>query len=371
MNKMKHLVALFILISAICGCKNRKNGQLDTVDAGIINDTLVAGEFYFKEDPFGETIELEGQNVITDNFFSFSGTELTLKDSVLILKTTARNNTHIVHLYRAPDLKFMGRLGSVGRGPFEFQYPMLVKSADSTALAYLYERNTQKLFKISNTYQLRELPISLGQIIQIGFFGIQSIFSLSENEFIVEESTDEERFLWNVKKANDDTGEYEKHKLLDISFDRSGNPHWAFMGHLATNVERNRVVYGYSFYRRLIFTDLAGEIKRVIKFDGAEFNPETVGIADGMDNNVFHYVDAIGGDDYLYLRYSGKNPVKSAELKDENNTIIIEVWDWNGYPVKRYKLDHLGWITVDEKNKKIYQLNSRSEEPFFVYDLPE
>ena len=50
--------------------------------------------------------------------------------------------------------------------------------------------------------------------------------------------------------------------------------------------------------------------------------------------------------------------------------MVIEQYDWNGNPVKRYKLDQGGVFAVDEKAGKLYVASFYDDDPFYVYDLP-
>ena len=49
--------------------------------------------------------------------------------------------------------------------------------------------------------------------------------------------------------------------------------------------------------------------------------------------------------------------------------IYVEQFDWNGNPVRRYRLDNWGFISVDEDSGTLYFLSNVSEYPFFKYSL--
>jgi len=118
--------------------------------------------------------------------------------------------------------------------------------------------------------------------------------------------------------------------------------------------------------------NMKGDSTRILFFSDKDYDIRTYGVVDGMDLNVSRYFDAIAGDRYVYLGYSGREPryVYEEGLKGIYY-MYLEQWDWNGNPLKRYKLDQFGFITIDEKNGKIYLVTNNHEHPFFVYDLPE
>ena len=53
----------------------------------------------------------------------------------------------------------------------------------------------------------------------------------------------------------------------------------------------------------------------------------------------------------------------------ENYYIYVEQYDWNGIPIRKYKLDQWGYFTVDEKNEKLYLTSTNHDDPFFEYNL--
>ena len=106
---------------------------------------------------------------------------------------------------------------------------------------------------------------------------------------------------------------------------------------------------------------------RSVDFRSAE-EGETEGV--GMDSNVTHYWKLYAGHRYVWLLYSGRTPVDV--VREQNKDIYyiyVEQFDWNGNPVRRYRLDNWGFISVDEDSGTLYFLSNVSEYPFFKYSL--
>ena len=104
-----------------------------------------------------------------------------------------------------------------------------------------------------------------------------------------------------------------------------------------------------------------------------KFEEKTLHKVDGLDYNLTHYWGISGCDDYVYLVYSGRTPREvAAEWNEDNVYIYVEQYDWNGNPIRKYKLiDFLGQICVDEKRKIILGLTPFLDDPFVEFKLPE
>ena len=48
---------------------------------------------------------------------------------------------------------------------------------------------------------------------------------------------------------------------------------------------------------------------------------------------------------------------------------FIEQFDWNGNPVRRYRIDNWGYFAVDESRKALYVISTTDEFPFVKYEL--
>jgi hypothetical protein len=44
--------------------------------------------------------------------------------------------------------------------------------------------------------------------------------------------------------------------------------------------------------------------------------------------------------------------------------------DWNGNPVRKFKLDHWGYFTVNEQEDTIYLASYIEEQPFLKFSIP-
>jgi len=78
------------------------------------------------------------------------------------------------------------------------------------------------------------------------------------------------------------------------------------------------------------------------------------------------------GKKHFWLLYSGRTPV--AVYNDNQNKkkyIYVEKFDWNGNPIKKYKLDDWGYFCVDEKNQNLYLASTVSIYTLLKYDISD
>ena len=71
----------------------------------------------------------------------------------------------------------------------------------------------------------------------------------------------------------------------------------------------------------------------------------------------------------MYCVHSGRIP---SDMDADWDYIYIEQYDWNGNPIKKYKLkDFFGKIYVDEERRTILGINPNHDDPFIEFKLPE
>ena len=126
------------------------------------------------------------------------------------------------------------------------------------------------------------------------------------------------------------------------------------------------MAYAYKYFKIIKFMDLEAETVRTINFARDDFDDKTPYIIDGLDQNITHYWGACAQENYVYFLYSGRTPYEVVRAaQKENYYIYIEQYDWNGIPIRKYKLDQWGYFTVDEKNEKLYLTSTNHDDPFF------
>jgi hypothetical protein len=131
---------------------------------------------------------------------------------------------------------------------------------------------------------------------------------------------------------------------------------YSTLGILSAN--EHTLSYSYMYQNRIDFMHHNFSIKKIIKGvqEAISINPSNL-----RDSKIF-YTCSYAGKEKLYFLYWGFSP-------NENNKQCIEVYDREGNPLIKYKLDvSVYFFTVDEKNNRIYG-HSDNEDNIFMYDL--
>ncbi len=297
---------------------------------------LEGGEFFLKnKNPFGEIIELNGKNITGDTvMFSLKETEMLIKDGYLIMKNLMATPTF--RIFKLEDLKQVAAVGQKGQGPDDFLFP------------------TQEPFLATEKEQFS--------------FAEKQMTNIGKSDFIYVDNSKTGKSIFRTYKKGDSIVTEE---IFNLALNPKRKSPFNYIGSFAVNTKKNRMVYGYKYFKMLKFMDLEGETVRTINFERDTFDEKSIYKVNGLDQNTTHYWKIAAGNEYVYLLYSGRTPSERVkEIRKGINFIYVEQYDWNGNPIKKYKLDEWGYFTVDEKNKKVILTSFNFDEPFLEYQLP-
>jgi hypothetical protein len=362
---------VLLLLACCLSCINRSN---PAINSDISSETttilpLEAGEVYYKnKDIFGDGVNLTGTQLIDESvIFKVRESELLIKGDILIVKNLGE---HPFLQFSLPGGKFI-RYGnaSYGQGPDEFNYPHIVPTTDTAILCYIFESTNQKLYQYHKLGEVVPYPFSFSPIGKKQFYSDKTPVNLNPHDFIYTERSPTGKSIFRTTITDDSV--YVK-EIYNLGLDPKLKSEFSYIGDFIVNPEHNRMAYAYKYFKIIKFMDLDAKVVKTVSFEKEQFDESTLHIANGLDQNVTHYWGAYAGEHYAYFLYSGRTPV---EVTRENNKkqyyIYVEQYDWNGNPVRKYKLDRWGYFTVDERNKKIYLLSTNDDDPLFVFQLPE
>lgn len=372
---MKSVPYVILLILFAVACKNTRNTNTIT-GSQTITDTITTPDFpplegselFLKDkNPFGETIHLTGRQITGDTaIFNISELEMEVKDRYLLAKNRLRTG-YFFMLFDRSTLKALKTFGRSGKGPDEFTYPKLVPTDDPDLLAYAFEMTNQKMYTIDQTGQIEPFPYEFSPD-KSGLFSDKQLVNLDENTFIYVETTSRGKGIFKTERENDST---RIHEIYNLALNPKRKSGFAYTGDFAVNREKNRMMFAYKYFKIVKFMDMNAETVRIINFERNTFDESSPYRINGLDANVTHYWGACAQPEYVYLLYSGRTPYEVAkENAKQNYYIFVEQYDWNGNPIRKFKLDRWGYFTVDEKQKELILASTNDDEPFFVYNLP-
>ena len=326
---------------------------------------LVPGEVNLDESVFGDIVELHGGQVTTNQIMEIKETELIVSDSLLIVKNLSYGDMFMA--FSLPDFKFIKSFGKRGGGPGEFSSPTLVKTEDPNYCCFIYEQATNNLFPLNKNLKLSENPVKLPKSTTNRAFNDKQIYSFSDSDFVYAESVPRGKALFRYIIGDS----VENRMIHNLAFSEQHKSWASYIGDFGANKEKKRMVFAYKYFKRIVFMDTEGKNIRTLIFDSGEAKRGDA-LAVMSPENITHYWGISAQEKYVYLLYSGRAPVDvTKEWAKKNYYIFVEQYDWNGNPVKKYKLDNWGYFTVDEKRGKLYLASVNDAEPFFVYDLPK
>jgi hypothetical protein len=327
---------------------------------------LEGDEVYYKnKDPFGEVVNLTGQQLDNDTaIFKVSGSQMLVKGDRIIVKNGI--NGHAFMQFSLPDMRFLGHSGRLGNGPDEFVFASLVPSPDTSILAYTFEMTNRKLYRYEKSGELIPYPFKFSELTAL-VASEKQIVNIAPGDFIYVDATPKGKSVFRSVKTGDSITTQE---VFNLTLNKRQKSWVAYTGDFVVNSAQNRMAYAYKYYKIIKFMNLEAQTVKTINFEQEEFDDGSVRIINGADRNVTHYWGACAGNDYVYFLYSGRTPVQVMSDNNKGQTYMyVEQYDWNGNPVHKYRLDKWGYFTVDEKNNKIYMLSTNDDDPFFLFSF--
>ena len=371
MRRSPLLLLPLFLFTVSCGHRTPKapadthgtDGETATAVAADTLSRLVPGEFRLKDSAFGPETALEGQTIETDDIFQISEIGAICKDSVLLLKTLQPSGAPF-RLYKLPAMELDTTMGRFGRGPDEYLYPEIYPYASPDYLALLIDniREDGKIRRITRDGKIESfvtrIPTPYFKYTYTRDFAAQD-----DRHMVFTAQSKIYRYEADDPALPADSA---IRQLADLRFGKAGAGSTRYMGSLGVNFRYRRVAWAYKYNKRLLIADFDGNVRTLI-FDTSD---KSVSEGASMDANITHYWKLYAGEKYLYLYYSGRTPMEvAAEQQHGKYYAFIEQFDWNGNPVRRYKINKWGYFAVDEPGNTLYVISTSDEFPFVRFGL--
>lgn len=378
------IYGIFLFIFSLllnCKDKSKKNNSIelgDTIKIAQISEPELQLESLVDETiklknkkPFGETIELVGEQLTSDTIlFKVGSTQMLVKNNILLIRNGHMNGTQNNNfmLFQLPSMKLIRSFGKTGRGPDEYIQPRLLPSTNPDIIgSFIYN---SKLFDISMKGDITSNPISLPKdknSISGEDYSLLDPGLIDKNILYYVNNSPTGKSVYKAELINDSITTTEIQNLA-LNPKRKG---WAnYIGDFAIDPKKDRMVYAYKYFKIIKFFDTKNNTVRTINFEQEEFDESTNYKVDGLDQNITHYWGICAQDKYVYMLYSGRTPYQVGSEWGKGKTYIyMEKYDWNGTPIALYKFNRWGYFTVDEKNNEIYLASTTDDDPIFRYTI--
>ena len=360
------IAVLSLFIS--CTPKN-KQGKVDVtspdklpgLNSPVEFPALIPGEIELQEEAFGELIELQGTSHPLEQVFKVQETQLLAKNDTLFIKNKVGDN--YLMAFSLPGFNHIKTFGRQGKGPGEFTNPSIIPGEIPGRLLTLYKMNG-KVYYVDKSFDILDSQIAFDTKRQL--YDQSKICAASEGEYyyVGVAPVAKEIYRYSAKDSVPETSI----KQLSV---KGFNGWAAYTGYLGANIEKDRLVFAYKYFKKIVFTDLKGSVERVIDFDTGVKTEKQNNVSMLGPSSVTYYWGLSAQKDYVYLLYSGRTPlVVTEELRDGPGYIYVEQFDWNGNPIRRFKLDRWGYFCVDDKEESIFLASITDENPIYSYRLP-
>lgn len=323
---------------------------------------LMPGEVELLDDVFGDIIELTGNSQPVDQLFKVQETQLLAKENMLIIKN--RNEDNYFMAFSLPEFKHIQSFGRRGKGPGELSGPSMIQTCQPEHLFSTFNANG-RIYHVNRSFELIDSKISLDTKRQLYDQNKICAASADEYYYVGVAPVAKEIYKYSAKDSIPETSV----KQLSVK----GFKGWAsYTGYLGANFDKDRLVFAYKYFKKIVFTDLTGNVERTIDFDTNSKTEKQSNISILGPSSVTYYWGMSAQKDYVYLLYSGRTPlVVTEELREGSGYIFVEQFDWNGNPIQKYRLDHWGYFCVDDKEEFIFLASTTDEHPLYSFKLPE
>jgi hypothetical protein len=284
--------------------------------------------------------------------------DMDIADSSVIFLSNKTDT--LFHIFSLPEFSFVKSFGIRGEGPDEFILPSIV--SNNLGYLYVYGSSDLNVLKKLSIHAIEDAVLILDE------YNLSDIpFGYSRNLSIINDSIlyymEELPMQMKMISCNLKTGEPIYSKELKVTENHKSHFDYTNNGFMAVN--ENTVAYAYLYQNRIDFMNPDFSLKNTLRGEQTEIEINR----NGLDNSLFYYVGGYIGREKFYFRYLGS---KLNERESQEKGSVIEVYDKEGNPLVKYRLDFdIYGFVVDEGNDKIYAVSEDDEDAVLVYDIAD
>jgi hypothetical protein len=273
-----------------------------------------------------------------------------------------------------PRLVFEKEYGKRADGYYDFYLPYLYKSWNDTAQINIFDYESSQIYTVLNNGEVKktdsrtmslkatvphDMPLSLNT---------QYAYPMENDRAWI--FTGRHSNGRSIYKAVNTPDSLVISEVLSLNVDEKVDFFGAYNGCFAYHPAKQMGVYAYSYYPRVKFVDITTGDTRTVLLQGNEYNPETEGIADGLDLNTMHYWDISITSEYVYALFFGRRWENVTKKQNDAYAYIVQ-YDWLGNPLKVMKTDHYGLSFCVSSDNRFFFLYSMDEKNIYLYNIPQ
>lgn len=287
------------------------------------------------EKEFGDVVQLNPKRKLTRELLSID--DLMVKDSLMVVCNSRDDSIFMAFDLNGKDtLNCIKTWGRKGKGPGEYGlFTHLIDLPQNEFYVADYSRNNLRKYSLPGFKLRREKKIVTNRD-EPQFREIpQKIVSPDGSIFFYDKFMMHELYITRWKNGQRPEEIYAFPKFKNKY---SNGTSFTYAGCLGVNSRLKRIVYAFNLFRRFYIMDFNGNIiKKVQITPGAPapvFNDDR-----NLDrgSSTLCFMNARATDRSIFLYYVG-HTYNEIKKKDWEVSTYIEEYDWEGNPIKRYRL---------------------------------
>lgn len=347
-KKLSDILTLLCVGLFIYSCSSKPN-KLKTVKALPLENTLHAATVSVK--PKIKFINVRNVFNVNDEYLVFLD----------------RINKNIFKVFSLPELKFLYAWGRMGRGPHELSLVDFRQVRTYNGHLVFFKPAIAQL----EFYLVTDTSLVLTTKRDIGFRmrrnPINNVHLLSDSLYIITFMpgdlgvNDPDKAYIMLESGNPKPlftfGNYPETDLTDL------NKVDAYSSAIALSPNQSRMVIFYRRENKFKIFDNKGNMLKLVKVNDPYLS--------GQNEPGFIYRGGAMATDKKIYTIAANNTEQEIDknIREHKLTFSIEVWNWNGDPLGRFKLKPSGYVVVSEKYHKLYGISYYSDDVIYVYNL--
>lgn len=339
----KGLAACFILacicLWGLCSCSAEKNGTFNEYA------------------DFKDKAELKADRIEVPPVLLYPRSVYLLNDKLVVLN---EKTDTVFSVYNLPECSYWGQFGQKGQGPEDFNLPLIYAVRTENDSFSLFDSDCLKTIVFEdNRFSVFSSKFPVEN------FVINNLVYLKDGSYVCSAGFESEYELRYIFKDGTykESGAYPEKS--EGRFENVLSRNQAYSNIIVAKPDGSRLALVYQFIRRNRIYDDSGNLlsDNVMTLEPGSSEP-----ALNDDERCIHAIAVYATDRYFYTL---NLDMTAQELGTANKFPNIQVFDWNGTPVKQLYLDcYISSFVVDETNQILYGVFAEDDSHIYKFRLP-
>lgn len=306
-------------------------------------------------DKFNEVVALSGDRDTISSAMLYPRSIFISSNKLVVLN---EKTDTLFQVFSLPDLHYAYSFGIKGEGPEDFNMPAINAASYEEDGFTLLDVNKLKHINVS-----AETPTVRSEVLPFDFQYYNGMVKLSDSLYCCDAGfeNDKEYMFLRFGSKPQLWGEYPENP---DRFKETTARNQAYGKITVVKPGGDKFASFYRSIRRYRIYDSEGSLLNDVVLDITPGNkqPDLE-----EENNYIHTISAFASNDYIYTLNLDMVP---KEIMEGNKMPNIQVFDWDGVPVKQYLLDcFISSFAVDEKGGKIYGVFANDADGIYTFKM--